>query len=957
MLLATLALLSAATPAAPPRARPPLLPQEATRASPAAVDEARRLRALAWELHRADADAVLARVRDSADAGERDRLLRAAARSRRGEALIGPLLTRALDQAGEAEVPDPTSLALLAALGPAALDDTLRARLESLRERAAWREAVTVALLRAGAGPEALAGFPVLLGTALADGWRPEGAALGAFLSRADTRAQLWPRLIGRALPTDDLAVLRSLDTADWPAGDALLLRLLRADGEGPSAEHAAALWHGWLTVALPQEAGSALETGLKRHLPWIDADALRRHLDSVSAARRLDGLDLLARIRPPAAAALLREAALDDALDSQLRAVCVQGVFRCGDAADVQALTGLLRGGTPQPVLQALLVGLRIRPAAGIATRLESLMPRLRTQLAGFAVELIVLTGDEEQRLRWLRRSNVLPPNDRLRIAQAAVAVAPGPEVRAWLEPMAASQDPEAQRIARIALAQLLDEDALAALYRDRLEAAPDADARQRVLEQLRELRSDAALEVIVDWLAGPEGRRHPSSGTWAALVVDEPAARRAFRVWWDDRAGLDAQQLDWAACGLAAVDPGARQHLRERLPSVDPRTQLRFLACLEEGAGPEDFGHWLELVRDPPGGADALRRVGGYLLFRSLPESRDEVEAAWDLLEEAAVLAPATAPGRPWLMFVRGSGGALGFAERARLRTRAEALPVAWRTPVLHALAEAELDDPDPRAAPLAEESLFDALAAPLPVLPDEPAPERNALLDQHATLDRALAVLRALGTLDDDAARAAWDADWAARLRRAEASWHPDAVALLATGATPPAWPALHAAARAWLEAVEATGSWRLPPAERVPDALPLAASTDANGFFRQVQERLRAGDRDELEAALDAARKRWIGDRRSHNFSGWLAVAQARPDAARAHFADALALSGWLPQARLEPRLGTACAEALSGNPAPLRALLAEEEQAATLLRGRLGEALPAACAELLPPEEE
>lgn len=540
---------------------------------------------LAWELH--DQEITEASLIARAGDGPVDPALLAAAARALEPAQLTELARHALAQLDpQAEAPGRGWEEFLTTVALQAED---RPRLRTLREVPAWRELATVALLQTGGGPEELDGFDSLLASALTVGWRPTPETWPAFLAEQRLRAQLWPACIGVAISQEEAQAIAAVKTEGWPAGDVLLRDLLVADAQAPNAASAARLWQGWLEVPLPQQAGVALQEALARHLPAAAEALFAATLDaeSLPASRRVDALELLARLAPPPAASLLRRTALEDG-DSMLRARAAQAVLRCGSDVDVQALAALLTPSTPQPILQTLLAGMRLRPAAEIGGTLEAMMPRLRTRAAAAAVELIVLTGDRDQRLAWLDRLDALPTNDQLRIVQGAWAVDPSDALLAWLEGQASTPEASASARGRVGLQLARTPDEVADFYASLINRVTDPEHRQALLAEVRELRTDPALEVLVDWLATAEGRVHPRSVEWAALVLEEARAQDMFAAWWTQhRATLNPTQQALAATALVDQDPEARAFVREAIPQTEPGLRARMLDAL--GANPQ--------------------------------------------------------------------------------------------------------------------------------------------------------------------------------------------------------------------------------------------------------------------------------------------------------------------------------------------------------------------------------
>lgn len=885
--------------------------------------DARALSALAWQLHQSkpNAPALLEQWRAASDPQS---FLAAAARGLRGQVELNALLLQALPRQA-VTAPQPELLELLQA---APLDAACVARLTELQASAVWREASTLALLRSGAGAAALDGFPVLLESALLEGWRPTASVCAEFFVDAALRSRMWPALVGEALSAEHAAALRRIDVRAWPAGDQLLLQVLLADAAAPTPDSADVLWRGWLNTPLPEAAGVALQDALARHLPWADAARLRSTWQAAPEKRRQDAWVILSMIAPPPAATMLRELALDETQETTLRARAVNAVMRCGSDIDVQAIAGLLHADTPQPILQSLFAGMRVRPASGIATALESMMPRLRTRLAGLAIELIVVHGSREARLRWLKRLGALSQTDQVRIVQAAWASEPSEALLDWFKEQAISDDSNAALRGRVGLQAALPAQAAADFYRKQLQLAGSVEARQTVLRSVRELRNDEALEVIVDWLATEEGRRHPTSASWASLLIEEPLAARAFRVWWADRASLSVSQADAAASNLASESDSARDYVRGRIPLVETAQQVRMLSALIQTPEPEDaalvftlFGN--SAVPDPVR-SRAAQIAGGLAGYNA-----ELAAQGWAVLRDAS--SELQSPARDHRAFFRAwSQDAMSAEIRAHMLTRVKSLPDLWQQLLILEHGMGEAARPDATSMARASSIVLERGLGATHQGQDADAKRAEALLRQEQPLlFAALAILAAQDAADEPAELA--------RGLDELSAWHPDALAVSAR-TLESSCPAFFAAASERLLATESRDSWRRPP--EIEKNGVAAWTLDARDSFQSLQDGL-------LEQAptphslLEIVAKRWPRDRRSHLWAGWYALRDSSWADARAAFARADACSGWLPYARMEPRLGMAlCTWRESGELQELRALIQVLPQVHDLLPHRI-----------------
>lgn len=878
--------------------------------------------ARAWQLHQ-DPPLAADLVASWNSTEDPEQLLAAAARGLRGEAALNALLAAALPHQFD-QAPSPAMLELLES---APLDETCLARLAKAQSSPAWREAATLALLRGGMPAEALDGFPILLETALQDGWLPGPQVAASFFEDPQLRARMWPGIVGKSASPALAGALRELDSQSWSAGDQLLLAVLLADAQQPSPASADTLWKGWLMTPLPEAAGVALQAALARHLPWADPSTLRATWQAASEKRQQDGLVLLSLLAPAPAAGMLRELALDPEQDSSLRARAVQAVMRCGSDVDVQALASLLQSDTPQPILQSLLAGFRLRPAAGIATALESMMPRLRTRLASLAIELIVLTGNQEARLRWLDRLGPLSQSDQVRIVQAAWANGASEELLDWFRAQASSPQVDAALRGRVGLQAAWTSAELAAFYGNQLLQANNAEARQVVLRSVRELRNDEALEVIVDWLASEEGLRHPSSASWAALVIEETQAARAFRGWWQNPSQLNPGQADAAASNLMDEVETAREYIRERIPNVDSAVQIRMLSAMVRSPQLADFELAFSLLIDSAA-AEPVRSRAAQIAGELSSGDPALLERCWQQLLSVAAAQP-NSPLREYRALIRAYSARASVTQRSQLQSRIAALGGPWRSSLLVEVGLGEATDPDEESGQRAASEVIRELARDPGNTQASAQLAEQVLRRDRTALFAALSILSAMGPSDSVEAQLVRGLD-------SLASWNPDALAIAARSLDELA-PEFADAARERLRRTESANSWRQPPRADQPTQ---AWMHSANEAFRELEDGL-LGDAPTPMLLLDVCVMRWPRDRRSHLWAGWYALREREYLAAARSFTQADQCSGWLPYARMEPRLGLAlCEWRNTGTLQAVQQLIAKLPQAENLLAVRL-----------------
>lgn len=886
--------------------------------------DASAIAALAWQLHQESPNAasLLERWQQASKPKE---FLAAAARGLRGQAALNALLIQALPS-DATRGPEPELLELLQA---APLDTACVTQLRELQSEAIWREAATLALLRAEVGVAALDGFPVLLESALQEGWRPSAELCAEFFEDGEIRARMWPALVGEALSMQHATALQAIDTNAWSEGDRLLLDVLLADTAAPTPDSADLLWRGWLNTPLPEAAGVALQDALARHLPWAEPARLRSTWQDAPEKRQQDAWVLLSMLAPPPAAGMLRELALDDEQDSSVRARAVNAVMRCGSDVDVQAVAALIRADTPQPILQSLFAGMRIRPASGIATALESMMPRLRTRLAGLAIELIVVNGTDDARFRWLSRLGALSQTDQVRIVQAAWASAPSDALLDWFREQAVSNEASTALRGRVGLQTALSPQEAADFYRTQLIAATTAEQRQTVLRSVRELRNDEALEVIVDWLETEEGRRHPSSASWASLLIEEPIAARAFQIWWQDSQSLSSSQADAAASNLANESNSAREYVRGRIPLVETAQQVRMLSALIGAPQPEDASLVFTLFGNAAV-ADPVRSRAAQIAGTLAAQDNELAERGWAVLLEAS--AQLQSPARDHRAFFRSWAQEAGdFEARGQLRARVDNLPALWQQTLTMEWGLGLATKPDVSTATTAAAiTLMRGLGAEHSAQDDDAQRAEALLRRERPILFATLAILGAQSSeqIDEELVRGISELT----------TWHPDALALTARSLES-SCPQFFLAASKRLRATEALHSWRRPP-EVEFDAGLAVWTLQAKDCFQVLQDGLLDGS-PTPRALIDSVATRWPHDRRSHLWAGWYALRAASWADARAAFERADACSGWLPYARMEPRLGMAlCTWSETGELEELRSLITMLPQARDLVPHRI-----------------
>ncbi len=775
------------------------------------------------------------------------------------------------------------------------------------------------------------------LASALQRGWLPApdqpDLFLGLLRGHAELRVRLLEAQLGTPLDPGLQSAVAELDFGDWTPFAQRALEAVQLDSDWSLPGAVRRLWRDLVLVDFAPGRAQLLQEVFLRHYPWLppqEVDAIWPQADPAGQRR---AMVLLSQMAPAWGYDHLLRYALDPQTAVETRAALIGALLRGGGPEAPQDLRHLLAPSSPRALLRALLNGLRWNLPADLEDDLVALLPRLRTEEAVIAVELLVRICSKETRLQWLSKLAPLPAAARRQILLTAWYSHQEEEQVALFEQLALSARPQDRELGRIGLQAAWDQERVAEFFAAQLELAEER-AQVVQLEQLRELRSDAALDVLLRWLGSEAGWQHPQASSYASLLVEEESAEATFLRWWGLGDSLPLAQRDWAASNLAPTHASARAHLLARFPEVSSRTQGMFLSRMEAGSGPADYPFWLEVLRNPDLD-DYVRRLAAHLLHRNLPHTGAECLEALQSLRQRSQDAGAAAETMViWSVLLRGlavhaHGEILQAAQElvdARPQEDAWQLRRTWMVGLL----EREPQD-----------QLHDALAEVRSALTDPQLGELDPLSRPQPQEQTAHAGASALWMQLLN--RAEWseaqDREFAAWLHAGGAAHHPDLLHLL-HAALPPSAALTRAGAEDILRATEAPSSFRRPRELPSHPARPLHLQTRSADFFLEVRARFDRGELDALGAALAAARKRWPGDRRSHLWSGWAALAEQHWAEATLAFANARHLSGVQPYPTLEPRLGQHCVAALeSGDLTSLQEFLEHEAQAAALLRGR------------------
>jgi hypothetical protein len=946
-----------------------LAPMLGATAAPVQSSGTDPVRELAWNLHQnPPTSADLLSRWANAETSERDNLVLASARGLRGQNILLPLLFAGLSATQEAAqnsgaipAPGPALLELLAAVpDPRAVETVadivvpfagrqpLVGLLSWLLADPEWQFAAASTLLSWDVLPTSPDDplMPFML-RALSEQWLPSDANLAAALELGpEVREALLMKILAEPWQRVPQGDFKSIDTSRWLDREILLLHLAQMNAGDHSAPLLSQAWADYVRNDLAPGLMQLLELNLRSHLYRLSEPALDAGLRGASASNLARARDFLLQIRPTAAADFFLNLARDTTQDAAVRLRCAQAVFLCGSERQVQGLLPLLTAASPQTLLLGILVGLRNRPDPGAASYLTELLPKLRTREAGVAVEVLILTSDHATRLQWLKKLAPLPPSASHRIAQAAYAIDPSPDLIALYWEIAAKPEAEALALATAGLREAISEKDLARGYADMLHRATEPEHREVYLNALLNLRTEAALEIILQWLQSPAGRLHPRSESIAAMMIEEEVAIPMFEVWWQSQTGLNPQQLDWAACALAPQNSAARLRLHQRFQQVDHRVQTMFLSRMLENAEPTDLELWLDLFHNPTT-EPSLRKVCAHLLYRVQPEYPAILDGLLAELAATAQDANAPAPAPAWQVLMRGLAGLYPLERRTELLQQIRAFQAPWKSELLLASYRGFRDHPLATQIPfLTLEALQILRNSDAEIFNAQSRPKRETVAAAHADLEHVLLALEAYTP------SAELDLDFASQLIELGTNAHPDGFGILALGLA--SWPQSHAAAREILAATESLSSFRYPPdLTSGVDASSLPLWTDASKLFDEIRRRYDLGQLEGLAQAASAASYRWPRDRRAHLWVGWIHLAMAQTTTASSAFQLALDCVGWLPYAQLEPNLGLAACDALSRSDfETLKSFLADTAQADKLLRGRTVNGLLPQLAELV-----
>ena len=905
------------------------------------TDEA-AIRELAWQLHLNPPTAAELMQRWQQPGQDQDLLLHAASRGLADQECVADLLVTVLTQQ-QAGTPSP---ALTELLLTAASNDDAVPLLQDVLSRPEWRSIASDTLLRWGIYPaQAEHVLAADLLAKLANGFIPNDANLAASLRLGSGfRDALLPSLLTRYDFSDELCQnLSGLSRATWTPFQSLLLdavlanqQLARPDSSqlADPKQLVSTAWKLYLQPDLALGQKQLLEQIMTQYGDQASVDMLKELLASSNNDARPIALDFLNSKPMACGVPLLLSNALDPNAVAESRGKSIQALFQIASEAELQQLTQLLNPELDGTLKRAILVGLRLRPLELVPGTIEALLPKLRTNDAGLAMEVLMLTADHSTRMSWIPKLGALPENVSRRAVQMAWGVDPHPEIRDLFLQYSQAKHPSRRALASAGLRAALSEEELAAHYQGLLKSTSDPQLFDEYLNELRDQRNDAALEVILEWLISPGGRANPRSAAFASLLIEEELANPMFESWWQNPQGLNDFQLDWSACQLSPTHADARQRLHERFDEVPARSQNMFLTRMKEGAGQKEVDLWNRVLTDFDYDL-SVRRVAAHLLFRAAQEQNLATAAEWIAPSRDALLSSNEAryADRAWVVFARGMAAYPDLPWRQQWLQAMRELPAEYSQRFVRACYQGFADQSLEEQLPALQQAWLEEIAKP----------EFGSFLAQtrptyQQVADRYFDFFYLSLAINAHQPSAEQDQQLAAQVTSLGTSALADCLSLLAPAMTD--WTQTGSAAKQILKASERSTSFRFPPKQSAASKRPMASYLVNNDYFNELRVRYDAGELQGLSEACLLAIHRWPRDRRSHLWQGWVALSQSKIDLAEQAFEQGLALSGWMEYVRMEPQLGLAAVNAIrTSDWDGLSTYLKRHQQTDNLLRGR------------------
>lgn len=782
-------------------------------------------------------------------------------------------------------------------------------------------------------------------------GWRPAQGQLRAGLEVGGRVRETCLKAL-LAQPDESFAA-QQLDTADWTAAQIYLWELHAAQfpGEARSPEKLAELARRALLDTWNYEERRYITDAMEAIAPLLPDGCLDEAWSQADSAQRSGFLVVLESAPSGVGWDALRGTALTTNIAVHDRARAVRRMFALDGERASDALLGLADGSTPDQVMQPALFGMRGFGNAHCADALEAVLPSLDTPTRGMALEVLILYGDERQRLLWQDLYNTLADTEKRAVLRGASWTGQdGIRTRLWEQVY--GSDPQERGIAENILRESLKPDEMVSEARPYVEAIADVDLRMQELMRLARHDSDRVAAVLRTALKDPAIASHAEAPLLAGRLLDDEASLPMFRSWWEDPEATPERRYT-AACALASEEESMHAFLREEFWNISLPYQIAAMGVMREHPTPAN----LVAARDWMG--DSRMELPGRLYCATtLIDAFDkEPHAVHELLAAVREFRDTLALGIPvdrvcgaFLLGVyelddpgirlaveqavfRGKRGRAAGSDiiELRLQLRQAAL----------GLGEIDVEE--------GLERVLAGLRAPFPVRAWNAEPQLRDVASAAAALDfesnryAAFDRKRSLPLLEE-------------ALRASPGDWHPDLLWMLRQRwerSFPEAVPVISEIQHL----IEPYGSLRLPPPP-APEAPAPLREADQNRFFARLEAAVMGADLDTAERLIAVGKVRFDGDRRLRQWQGWTQIARRDLDGAWDSFEYAHRLGGTLPYLHMEQTLGQAViAELRDPGSTVFDDFMDYEEQAGTLLRARLPVEARPELAALLPPESE
>ena len=680
------------------------------------------------------------------------------------------------------------------------------------------------------------------------------------------------------------------------------------------------ALRNLWLASALPTTAdadANLYQRTLNRHIKQVNKSTLFPLPESTITPRALNWMFYQAPL--PAVEDMLHALAVDVNESDLNRTKAILRLSRANGAKWSPLLLPILDQKPPATVKGALMNGVRPFLGADDLAQVVKHLPRMRQQAASIGLEFILRFGTARQREDFLPRVTRIESSTAQALCiRAAWEAEENPDFIELFKAWSLSSNEKVQALSRWSLVHVLTEKECADFYRERINTTDDTELLGFLLRNLRQLRTDAALEVMIDWLASSNGMSFSSSSDFASSLIGEESAQGMFQLWWQQRGELTPFQVELAAASLCPRNQQARSFLYRRFPQLDVAARTAFLSRLKLGAAQADFDIWQEWFLDPTEN-DSLRRGAALALAEALPDSSS------NCLELLTILEDTGAEGLPsgnWPRLLT----SLLATDCSPIRD--EAYEICRRLEARFPHGADSFTIARHRAWRLNTNNL---------VVSDLLADAINGLAGNasNRSFSESLTGLA-------DHAKAHGDGLLAAMQKCDQGDFDPDRMLALATFDKGLVTSTNHA--KNWLITSEPLDSPRRASIQQVENSLPPHLWVDPGQTILFFEHQLgEVTPSTTIPVVLEAARLRWPQDRRMFNYSGWFALRKTRPEElskAKDYFEASMVRSGFFPGAAREPILGLAILNQLRGQTDSIANQFSDDPDSRTLLDARL-----------------